>query len=154
MPESALRLVRRCIEFCKQDQWVTVPRGTRGIYVLYRRRRIPRRAGNTALGRFDVLYIGLAAGAGGGVRSRLASHRRNKGDEWTPFSVNEVWDNIRSDEIAELEGLFRRIYRFDLHANKLNVARSYKRLTAVRRTTAREGWMEGVSTDLPRRRRR
>ena len=151
MPIAPLRLVRRCVEFAPKDELGLVPRGTRGIYVLYRRRRVPRGAGNQP-NRFDVVYIGLAAGARGGIRSRLASHRRNKGDEWTHFSVYEVWDNVRQDEIAELEGLFRHIYRFDLHANKLNVARSYKKLTMVRRATTREpDWMDGVTFDVQRR---
>ena len=94
-------------------------RGTRGIYVLYRRRR-PR--GDHRTRRFDVVYIGPANVS---VRRRLQSHVRQKGDEWTHFSLYEVWDNIRQDEIAELEGLFRHIYRFDFHANRLNIAKSY-----------------------------
>ena len=88
------------------------------------------------------------------MRSRLRNHVRNKGDEWTHFSVYEVWDNIRTDEIKELEGLFRHIYRFDFHANKLNIARKYETLDTVRLATADEDWMDGVSTDFPRRRRR
>jgi len=64
-----------------------------------------------------------------------------------------VWDNIRDDEIAELEGLFRHIYRFDAHANKLNVARSYRQLVRVRQQAAREGWMSDASSELPRPRR-
>jgi hypothetical protein len=70
--------------------------------------------------------------------------------------VYEVWDNIRQDEIAELEGLFRHIYRFDSHANRLNIAKSYQRLRRVRREAAEEGWMGEASSDLPvgRRRRR
>jgi hypothetical protein len=64
-----------------------------------------------------------------GVRGRLISHRRSKrkGDLWTHFSVFQVWDNIRDDEVAELEGLFRHIYRRDLHANRLNIQRGFKR---------------------------
>jgi hypothetical protein len=68
--------------------------------------------------------------------------------------VYEVWDNIRKDEIVELEGLFRHIYRFDSHANKLNIAKSYQRLRRVRREAAEEGWMSEASSDLPARRRR
>jgi hypothetical protein len=67
--------------------------------------------------------------------------------------VYEVWDNIQSDEIAELEGLFRHIYRLDSHANKLNVAKSYLELRRIRQSAAREGWMSEVPSDLPRRRR-
>jgi len=44
-------------------------------------------------------YIGLADRS---VRRRLQNHISHKGSEWTHFSVYEVWDNIRRDEIAEL----------------------------------------------------
>jgi hypothetical protein len=149
MPVAPLRLIRRCFEFAPQEAYVKVPPATRGIYVLYRRRRPLRRDDHG--GRFDVVYIGLA---NVGVRRRLQSHVRQKGDEWTHFSVYEVWDNIRQDEIAELEGLFRHIYRFDAHANRLNLAKSYQQLGQVRRQAAQEGWMDEVSSDLPRSRRR
>ena len=43
-----------------------------------------------------------------------------------------MWDNIREDEVVELEGLFRHIYRKDITANRLNVQRSYKPLAKVR----------------------
>ena len=39
MPVAPLRLIRRCFEFAPQDEYWTVPSETRGIYVLYRRRR-------------------------------------------------------------------------------------------------------------------
>jgi hypothetical protein len=149
MPIAPLRLVRRCFEFAPQDDYVTVPPGTRGMYVLYKRRQ--SRAADRQAPRFDVVYIGLAAGSGLGIRARLRSHVRRKGHEWTHFSVYEVWDNIRQDEIAELEGLFRHIYRFDSHANKLNVAKSYLQLRRIRRQAADEGWMEAARSDLPRR---
>ncbi|GAF97179.1 unnamed protein product, partial [marine sediment metagenome] len=32
---------------------------------------------------------------------------------WTHFSIFEVWENITENEIKELEGLFRQIYRKD-----------------------------------------
>jgi hypothetical protein len=137
VPVAQLRLIRRCFEFAPQEDYLTVPPGTRGIYVLYRRRRL-RGGAEHGAHRFDVVYIGLA---NVGVRRRLLSHVRQKGGEWTHFSVYEVWDNIRQDEIAELEGLFRHIYRFDSHANRLNIAKSYQRLRRVRREAAEEGWM-------------
>ena len=149
MPVAPLRLIRRSFEFAPQEEYSKVPVGTRGIYVLYRRRR-PRRGDDHGARRFDVVYIGLA---NVGVRRRLRSHVRQKGDEWTHFSVYEVWDNIRQDEIAELEGLFRHIYRFDAHANRLNLAKSYQQLRHVRRQAAQDGWMDGVPSDLPSRRR-
>jgi len=41
MPVAPLRLIRRCFEFARQEEYWTVPPETRGIYVLYRRRRSP-----------------------------------------------------------------------------------------------------------------
>jgi hypothetical protein len=61
---------------------------------------------------------------------------------WTHFSVFEVWDNIRMEEIKELEGLFRHIYKEDTRANKLNRQRGYKRLGRVAKATAAEGWLK------------
>ncbi len=54
--------------------------------------------------------------AANNIRSRLRSHVRQKGELWTHFSVFEVWDNISNDEIAELEGLFHHLYKFDIDA--------------------------------------
>ena len=42
-----------------------------------------------------------------------------------------VWDNIREEEILELEGLFRHIYRKDARANKLNKQRGFAKLKRV-----------------------
>ena len=42
------------------------------------------------------------------------------------FSIFEIWDNIREDEIKELEGLFREIYKKDSSANKLNKQKGFK----------------------------
>jgi len=44
-----------------------------------------------------------------------------------------VWENVRSDEISELESLFREIYRKDALANSLNKQRRSKKLREVRR---------------------
>jgi hypothetical protein len=74
----------------------------------------------------------LTATATSGIRGRLDSHKRSKGDLWTHFSAFEVWDNIRDEEIVELEGLFRHFYRKDTSANKLNVQRRFKKLSKVR----------------------
>ncbi len=43
-----------------------------------------------------------------------------------------MWPNIRDEEVAELEGLFRHLYRDDSKANALNAARSYKALKSIR----------------------
>lgn len=82
MPESLLRLVRRCAEYLKQSEINEVPRGLRGIYVLYRRRR----ARGSRREAFNVVYVGMAwSGRRGRIRGRLRSHRRNKRKLWTHF---------------------------------------------------------------------
>lgn len=126
-----------------------MPAGTRGLYVLYKS-YVSRRAQDRGKRRFDVVYVGIAAvGVHSGVRARLRAHRTRMGEEWTHFSVFEVHENIRADEVKELEGLFRHIYRFDAQANRLNVAKRYLTLSAVRNTSKRAGWMDARS-DLPR----
>jgi hypothetical protein len=138
MPQSELRLVRRSAEFIPKEEYRSFPRQRRGIYVLYRRRR------GRASDKYDVVYVGMAGtGKLGGIRSRLRSHFMNKGDLWTHFSVYEVWDNIREEEIRELEGLFRHIYRRDTKANRLNVQRGFKKLRRVRENDLRR-WKVGV----------
>jgi hypothetical protein len=96
-----------------------------GIYVLLKKRNA---------GKFDVVYVGMAGGQKAGARGRMMSHSRNrtKGKLWTHFSLFEVWDNITQAEVAELEGLFRHIYRKDSRANRINKQRSFKKLKKVR----------------------
>jgi hypothetical protein len=47
--------------------------------------------------------------------------------------VFAVWPNVSDEQVAELEGLFRHIYRKDTRANKLAVQKSFKKLRSVRR---------------------
>jgi hypothetical protein len=132
MAVSELRLIKHCVEFVNQKDVSKVPRRTRGIYVLFR--KLPR------LKNFDVVYIGMAGGEKAGIRGRLSSHHRRKGDLWTHFSVFEVWDNIREEEVRELEGILRHIYRKDSHANKLGIQKSFKKLTKIRHETKKGKW--------------
>ena|SRR5690242_4194977 len=129
MPTSQLTFVRWCAEFRSKDAIASVPLDTRGIYALLKHR--PRRK------KFDVVYIGMARLGAKGVRARLKSHARSKrkGTLWTHFSVFAVWPNISDEQVAELEGLFRHIYRKDTRANKLAVQKSFKKLKLVRRNT-------------------
>jgi hypothetical protein len=115
---SPLRLIKRRLEFIPIEDVADLPRGMRGIYVLYVHR--PR------AGRFDVVYVGMAAT--GGIRPRLRSHKKNKKGLWTHCSVFEVWDNILPAEVAELEGILRHIYRRDSHASRLSVQKSFARI--------------------------
>ena len=125
MQQSPLRLVKRCIEYLPIDRILEVPKGVRGIYVLYQYK--PRQS------KYDVVYVGMTtAGEGGGVRGRLRSHKRRKPGLWTHCSIFEAWDNIRDDEIVELEGLFRHIYHHDSRANSLNIQRGFKKLAQVK----------------------
>jgi len=124
MEQSPLRLIKRCVEYVEAEEIDDLPTGLRGIYVLYKSR--PR------INKFDVVYVGMAsAGRRGGIRGRLKRHRLKKADLWSHCSIYEVWDNIRDDEVKELEGLFRHIYRHDSRANKLNVQRGFKKMRQV-----------------------
>ena len=115
---SPLRLLKRRVEFVPLADVNAIPRGLRGIYVLYKHR--PRAQ------RYDVVYVGMAAE--GGIKPRLRSHRAKKRGLWTHCSVFEVWDNVATADIRELEGIFRHIYRTDSRAAKLNVQRSFAKL--------------------------
>lgn len=122
--QSPLRLIKRSIEYLSVEHILELPRGIRGIYVLYNYR--PR------LDKYDVVYVGMTnAWKGGGVRGRLKGHKKRKSGLWSHCSVYEVWDNIMDDEIKELEGLFRHIYRDDSRANSLNMQRGFKKLKSV-----------------------
>lgn len=126
MPVSELKLIKRCFEYCEIDKIRKIPKNTRGIYVLYDREKINGRV------RYNVVYIGMASGSTSGARSRLDDHKKKKKDKWTHFSIFEVWDNIFQEEVAELEGLFRHIYKQDTKANALAKQRGFKKLETVR----------------------
>jgi hypothetical protein len=123
MAESVLRLVKRSAEFLGIDEVPNVPRRRRGLYVLYKRRR------KSGKEHFDVVYVGMART---GIRARLVSHAKSKRNEWTHFSAFEVWDNVRDEEIVELEGLFRHLYRRDSKANGLNKQKRFQKVFKVR----------------------
>jgi hypothetical protein len=120
---SPLRLIKRRQELLPLKDVDLLPRGMRGIYVLYN--HMPN------AGRFDVVYVGMAAS--GSVRRRLKSHRKRKKDLWTHCSVYEVWDNISPAEVKEIEGIFRHIYRKDSRAAELNVQRSFAKMKKLPR---------------------
>lgn len=123
MPISPTRFIKRCAEWVPKSQSNLVPSGTRGVYALlhYHRRS----------GKYDVVYIGMAAS--GGIRSRLRRHKKSQTKIWTNFSIFEVWDNISESEVVELEGLFREIYRKDGRANRFNKQKRCKKLQDVRK---------------------
>lgn len=130
---ASLRLIQRCAEWIPRDKIKEIPRRRRGIYVLYRKRgRLPARRprGKYHPDRYDVLYVGMADSS---MRARLRSHAKSKRKKaWTHCSVYEVWPNITEDEIRELEGLFRHIYRRDGRANMLNLQKSFQAMRRIR----------------------
>jgi len=124
MIESPLRLIKKWNGHLPKADVDSLPVGLRGIYVLYKHVK--------KTGAYNVVYVGMSAsGKAGHMKRRVRSHRKYKSGLWTHFSIFEVWDNIRNEEIKELEGLFREIYRKDSSANKLNVQRGYKKLKQV-----------------------
>ncbi len=56
MPQSELRLIKRCAEFIPKEKIKQFPRGLRGIYVLYE--HDPKRD------KFNVRYVAWRARAG------------------------------------------------------------------------------------------
>ena len=140
MPVSELRLIKHCVEFKDKTYIKKIPLRTRGVYVLYKKKSNKKKPKDEA---FDVVYIGMAGGEKkAGIGGRLRAHVRKKPKEWTHFSAFEVWDNIREEEIRELEGILRHIFRKDSHANKLGIQKSFKKLTKIRRETEKANWWD------------
>lgn len=129
MPSSIHSFFKNSCEFIPVSGINTIPVLKRGIYVLYRQGEGKE---------MNVVYVGMARGEESGIKGRLMSHRKEKPDLWTHFSVFEAWDNVSAQEIEEIEGLFRHIYRHDVMANKLNKQRSYRPLAAIRRKPGTE----------------
>jgi hypothetical protein len=123
---SPLRLRKWYTRWQKKEDWSKVPRNLRGIYVLNMH--------EPKSDCYNVVYVGMAS-SGMGIKRRLRSHARSKRkrNKWSHFSFFVVWENIRNDEISELEALFREIYRKDAQANSLNKQKGSKRMREVRR---------------------
>lgn len=125
---SPLRLIQAKHEWIPIAEISNVPKGLRGIYVLY---NTPEQEKRKALPRRNVVYIGMSTT---GIRSRLlkhAAHEAKKG-QWDTCSVFAVWPNIRNEEIVELEGILRHIYRVDPDAQKLNTQGTYRALQKLK----------------------
>lgn len=131
MPISPCYLFKNSFEFKPREDFESVPAYVRGIYVLYERKDD---------GAMDVVYIGMARGEQSGARGRLRKHLENPKKVWSHFSVYQVWDNIPKEQIEELEGLFRHLYRKDSTANRFNVQKTYGPLARIRRKGA-EDWI-------------
>ncbi len=125
MPESELRLIKRWGKYLSIDKVNSVPKGLRGFYVLYKHVKKTES--------YNVVYVGMSSSGRdtGHIRGRLKNHRKKKVGLWSHFSIFEVWDNIRDEEIRELEGLFREIYKEDSSANKLNKQKGFRKLKRI-----------------------
>jgi len=128
-----LRLIQQKLELVSIDYIDAIPKGLRGIYALYRtaaseKVRRPHR---------HVVYVGMSAS---GMKGRLRSHRTHKRHLWDACSIFAVWPNVREDEIRELEGILRHIYRFDSNAQQLNAQGSYSKLKRTPNIDLRESY--------------
>ena len=129
MPQSLSFLFKRSFEFVPAKELYSLPTLMRGLYVLYHKGEHKT---------MNVVYVGMARGEKSGARGRLEKHFAQKNELWTHCSVYEVWDNITKEQVAELEALFRHIYRRDSEANKLNIQKSSKLYDQLRTKTTRE----------------
>jgi hypothetical protein len=124
MPQSLSYLFKTSCEFVPAEQAKHLPSLLRGLYVLYE---------NGTERTMNVVYVGMARGERTGMKGRILEHLNTKAGLWTHFSVFEVWDNITKEQIEELEGLFRHMYRRDAAANKLNRQKGHGPLHKLRR---------------------
>ena len=142
MPKEALfRLIKRWRRYQPSENWNDVPRRTRGLYVLYRRRK-----GDSDTHKvYEVTYIGVAGlgkGGTGGIRGRLQRHfqkkkrmekqSNGKPQGWTHYSMFEVHDNVTREEIRELETLLLAIFKHDLRVGLTNKQKGSHKLTVLR----------------------
>ena len=125
---NTLKLIQTYLDLQSKEDIDKVGDNRRGIYVLYKKHRRPLKNGRV---RYDVLYIGMTDS---GIKRRLNGHAKSKrkGKLWDTFSAYAVWPNITKQEIQELEGLFRHIYRYDGRANVLNLQKGYKALRKIK----------------------
>jgi len=110
-----VRFIKRYEELVPKEEIQNIPAGCRGIYALLNKKR----------NHFNVVYMGMSTT---GMKGRIMRHatRKSKKNLWSHFSIFEAYDNIPDDEIKELEGLFRVVYRKDERANILNKQRKFK----------------------------
>jgi hypothetical protein len=105
-------IIKRCRLYEHRGDFRGVPPVTRGVYVLYRERLPKRKSGRPIYEVSHIGVAGVATEATTGMSSRLKNHHKNKAG-WTHYSIFEVHDNVRGEEIRELEGLLLRIFRDD-----------------------------------------
>ena len=122
--QSLLRLIKRWKQYEPREKRTDVPKGTRGVYVLYRENR-------------EVVYIGVAGlgrTGGGAIINRLKRHNQ-KTKDWKYFSFFEVHDNVTSDEIREIESLLLGIFQDDQRIDLANKQKGSKKLRLLRQAS-------------------
>ncbi len=132
-----LRLIEQQLELIGKDDIDTLPKGMRGIYVLYR----TQGSENPKKPHRNVVYVGMSAS---GMKGRLRAHRKQKGELWDTCSVFAVWPNIREEEIRELEGILRHIFRFDPNAQQLNTQGRYQKLAKTKKIETSDAFRKQV----------
>ncbi len=131
MSISKLFFFKRCAEEIERNKLKDIRPKTRGIYFLLLQDK-------TNKNKYKTLYIGKAGGDKAGMHGRLNSHKKSKRknkpdtDNWTHFSIYEVWDNITNNQITEIEGFIRHIYRKDKEVNSLNQQRGFRKMRGIR----------------------
>lgn len=121
-----LRLIEQQLELINQNEIDALPKAMRGIYVLY----CTQVSADPKKPYRNVVYVGMSAR---GIKGRLRAHRKQKGELWDTCSVFAVWPNVREEEIRELEGILRHIFRFDPNAQQLNTQGRYQKLARTRK---------------------
>jgi hypothetical protein len=132
-----LRLIEKQAELISKADIDVLPKAMRGIYVLY----CTQDSGNVKRPHRNVVYVGMSAT---GIKGRLRAHRKNKGELWDTCSVFVVWPNIREEEIRELEGILRHIFRFDPNAQQLNTQGRYQKLTSTKKIEMSDAFRKQV----------
>jgi hypothetical protein len=120
MSASSTRFIRRCAQWIPKEESRHIPHATRGIYALLHR--------HPGKDKYDVVYIGMTARSS--IGRRLARHKKPKA--WSHFSIFEVKRSVGENELKELEGLLREIYRKDTQANRFNKQKKFRKLQDVR----------------------
>lgn len=133
MSVALLRLIKQSIEWrpFTREEVGCIPGNTRGIYVLSQSKKRDI---------YNVMYIGMSGAPRAGVRGRLRGHLRSrtKSKFCTHFSIFEVHDNVLEDEVKELEGILRHIFRKDSRVNQLAGQTAYGKLKS--RKVRRKRW--------------
>jgi hypothetical protein len=127
MPVSPCYLFKNSLEYVpSSDIRKAVPADVRGVYVLYDCSEDKH---------MNVVYVGMSRGDKFTIGNRLLRHKTNKNNLWTHFSVYEVWDNITSAQVEELEGFFRHVFARDAQANKLAKQKRSGTIEKIKRTS-------------------